>query len=424
MPPFRPTLLASTCAVLAATALLAGCSTPSVAEQWGTQFRALQMYPVFPPREDVQPGDILAVCNNRASSKTMPISAHLYRLPGIKALLGHYYADDSIDLPPNQNLASGAMAERNDIFNATPVQANRLRNVAFPDTFAARLAKEDIAAVIPAGVTLNNATIGASQFRSGALSIPSASSYGLPTTVLLPPLMTELEADNSPLLAVLDAYGQTSPCGTNGTLQLMLVQEVYLANTIKLQLETDNETAAKLQTSFIPAAGSTIANTIKSVLAAHQAQTASAAAPTGKPTASAPATVPPGQFDPQTVADEITQKLTTLGNAQSEDTSLPNAKVGISVGSTGSISMSKTFVHPVVVGFSGVSIGLQQAEHLIPDTGTKTASGTNASSPPAAAGYKPSLKLVLKNLAGNGVALIYAKPGSKPAERASAPVKQ
>ncbi|HIH2751397.1 TPA: hypothetical protein ACYLN4_007234 [Burkholderia lata] len=49
--------------------LVTACSAPPVvnpsnlAQQWGDRLRAYQINPVFPPREDIQVGDIYLLCD-------------------------------------------------------------------------------------------------------------------------------------------------------------------------------------------------------------------------------------------------------------------------------------------------------------------------------------------------------------------------
>jgi hypothetical protein len=101
-----------------------------------------------------------------------------------EAIRKHY--EKSIMLPAQNELPAdgkNALPELKDVatlFEANPRNAQRVRNVTLPEFFSVSAKGSDIGALIPVGTVL--ASIGASSedISSVSISVPSASSYGLP----------------------------------------------------------------------------------------------------------------------------------------------------------------------------------------------------------------------------------------------------
>ncbi|GHD59460.1 hypothetical protein GCM10007350_10970 [Jeongeupia chitinilytica] len=373
------------------------------------------MEAVFPPREDVQPGDIVLVCKAESvqKGKPVPISVLLARLYDTPAAIGNHLGL-SMELPSNKGVAAGEMATEPGLFAEKPIvrgdpskarsPATRLRNVALPDVIQVALSKEELTALIPAGVALGNVSIGAEQFDSGSISVPSAAEYGLP----LMPLMKLMVRDKETIDDALKAAALVGPgaCGGANLYVVKIIQDVIVANTIRVTMASKRTFDAGAQVGYTLPADSTVKQTFATVLAAWKggadskkgtdgtsdaddakdggtgddvpakaqaaapktvdkaktAKSATAKAEASKPKAAASspkaAADKPSPSDIDTLSQALVDSLKTVApsSGTTATDALPNVKTRISVGRAGSITMDRTFVHPVVVGFRSIRI--------------------------------------------------------------------
>jgi len=191
--------------VLAALAFaLTSCRTSAprgfVAKEWSLTLRELNIVPVFPPREDVQVGDIyiapsrpedeakivkdkgftpigLWVASVTLSNELSRFYSERNSFPRTSGDIGAYMAGQSTN--PFPVFAQPSDTNRN-IFEYG--DTNRLRLVGFPSFMSATVKQGDLSGVVPVeamGVAF--AGTGSSS-DSVTLSVPVAESYGLPAS--------------------------------------------------------------------------------------------------------------------------------------------------------------------------------------------------------------------------------------------------
>ncbi|MBV8047187.1 MAG: hypothetical protein JO171_08550 [Paludibacterium sp.] len=356
------TLYISACS-LGAVSLLLGCSstdpTQSVATSWGQELRQMQVEPVFPIREDIQPGDVFILCAGsdptHPSKQVLPISTYWTRLDAttIKQLLEDYYRTRLI-MPINK-VVGGQAASQPSIQQNTSASGTftHLQLVAFPDAMHASLDSRSLSALIPAGVALGRFGISSQEVDSGSLSITSASYYGLPQAKIMPLVKEQIgpngELGREDFKKALDAKeAECQPL--NLYAQAVVVSEVFLANGIRLKLQSSKAATAQMQLNTVLSSGSTVANTLSTI---QKLQASAATA--GKTQA------PAGNGGTASGQDAQTQALSAavvslLTGMESSQENLPGVSGTITTGSTGTISMDSIFTKPLVFGYRGVHI--------------------------------------------------------------------
>jgi hypothetical protein len=185
---------------LAATSCQRTAPRGYVAKEWSETLRELSIIPVFPPREDVQVGDIYAAPSKpedeeKLLKKTgfLPIGVWIASI-GLSKELSQFYSHRNSFPRTTGDLGSyvsGLSINPFPIFpQPTDLNANiflngdtnRLRLVGFPSFMSATIKQADLAGVIPSEA-LSVAFAGTgSKADSITLSVPVAESYGLPAS--------------------------------------------------------------------------------------------------------------------------------------------------------------------------------------------------------------------------------------------------
>jgi len=220
--------------------LTSGCATSPapegyVAKQWATAFRELQITPIFPPREDVQVGDIYVVpvapddedaifeargylprgmwvhtldLNSQINAfyeqrpsfpQTNIERVELFkttweRIKDQSAEDIKRYTENYIEFLDSFNRAYPALPQpvsSTDLWDASgkPVgDARRLRIVGFPEFLSATFTQGDLSAFLPTDSGSTGAQAMFSDARSVTVKVPVAESYGLPMSIILPAL--------------------------------------------------------------------------------------------------------------------------------------------------------------------------------------------------------------------------------------------
>ncbi len=227
-------LILLTCGLLTAGCATAPAPAGYVAKQWATAFRELQITPIFPPREDVQVGDIyvapVAPEDEEAvfSAKGyLPRGMWVHSLDLNKQINAFYnqrasfpqtnierveifkstwetikdksaedvkrYTENLIEYIDSYNRAYPALpqpASTTDIWKGDAIgDAKRLRIVGFPEFMSATFTQGDLSAFFPTGSS--GSAGGQAMFssaRSVTVKVPVAESYGLPMSKVLPAL--------------------------------------------------------------------------------------------------------------------------------------------------------------------------------------------------------------------------------------------
>lgn len=199
---------------------LAACSSLSrgdVQREWNNTFRELGILPVYPPREDVQVGDVYV---RRGSAGDLdgvdekgfvPIDLYLASADVNQAIGQRYLArpefpttpagaDDPIARVPSKDRSSTRAKEASSgaeapagMFGEGNVQ--RLRQVAFPEFSTITLTSGDLSAVLPIKALSLAFAASRSSITAVRLKIPNGESYSLPGADLLLRLAPEGQLD-------------------------------------------------------------------------------------------------------------------------------------------------------------------------------------------------------------------------------------
>lgn len=293
----------------------AGCATSPapqgyVAKQWATAFRELQITPVFPPREDVQVGDIYVVpvapedeeavflakgylprgmwvhtldLNRQISSfyqerpsfpQTNIERVEIFRQTWERIKDGsaddvRRYTENFLEYIDSINKAYPALPQpvsKSDIWE-TAGDANRLRIVGFPEFMSATFTKGDLSAFFPTGSGSSGGQAMFSSARSVTVKVPVAESYGLPMSIFLPALRQQAEHDqntwrrlglspddaphspfdNVDVFLPPDEGNRRVDENGNVLVRLRVATEVYYARVLDITIQATKEAAASFQ---------------------------------------------------------------------------------------------------------------------------------------------------------------------------------
>ncbi|MFM0197569.1 hypothetical protein PQQ65_31200 [Paraburkholderia strydomiana] len=424
--------------VAATSVFVTACSTPVVspdnlASQWGDRLRAYQIFPVFPPREDVQAGDIYLVCDvlpgsdpNTAHAGPPPQSVWIARLE-LSDLINANYGD-AIHLPPlaAQN-TKGALTEPNSI-GAMPSSSDlvsrgkkfeQLRNVSLPEFFSTSITSVQASALVPAGVVLAGLGLASDDIASISLNIPAAGSYGIPFWNAQVAIQDQIKKKLGP-----DFWGWADGmkkyyarrCAPNETPALLAITEIYAAYAISVNFAFERAAAGRLEAKLNTPANTTRSATLLALTkAVADAQTAQAdkqaaaskdanakdsgakdagaknagAKDAGAKAASAPgpAGAPGADADSGTSAGTPQAQLNALlallasQAAGIEQQKFAGVTAQVISGSISGIRVERVFSNPVVIGYKAMNVSQPIAPKVDPRAGT-TSSSQQQSGPP------------------------------------------
>jgi hypothetical protein len=322
-----------------------------VAEQWGRNLAELRILPVFPPREDVQPGDVyFAALNTDPNHATVRTGAQrpliwfdyidltgtadrMYQrrpsLPRFGENLPQRGSGDGVALPQP--------ASSTPLFGPAP-RANRLRLVQFPGFNFATLTAVDLGVAAPIQGLNLLAGIAADDDTTVSVSVPQAESYGIPLVEVWPVLMARCRAHQ-------DLYGRrggdlltgmfTSVSGTTPT--LLVMTEVFYARAMDFDF--------RRRGGF----GADIAATLPDLGALSEGLKALAAAARQSDGALSSQENIAGRAEALAARAEI---------GASRATSLPAPGVRASVVAVGErgVRLRATFDRPVAIGYRGIAL--------------------------------------------------------------------
>lgn len=229
-----------------------GCVNPPkgyVAKEWSGKMRELGIVPVFPPREDVQVGDIYVTKERQEDSFEdgyVPIGVFAGRVKDLPRDISNLYGSRA-SFPVTPELAAGYMTNHTNNPFALVAQArdtnrnvflagdtNRLRLVGFPSFFSVTFNKSDLAASFPIEA-LSVALAGSFQnAEKVTVSVPVAESYAYPAGDLISQLL-----DNEGSFK--GVGGLTTPiairlAGNADEAYLHIITEVFYARAIDISL--------------------------------------------------------------------------------------------------------------------------------------------------------------------------------------------
>jgi len=301
-------------ALLGCAAINAGCSSPTVepgyvAKQWAVAFRELQLTPVFPPREDVQVGDVYVVpvapedeqklfrtrgylprglwvhtldLNRQVNSfyrerpsfpQTNIERVEIFRQTWERIKDGsaedvRRYTENFLEYVDSVNKAYPALPQptsKTDLW-ATNGDANRLRIVGFPEFMSATFTQGDLSAFYPTDTGATNMQTMFSRAKSVTVKVPVAESYGLPMSIILPALRQQAQYDpstarrlglspdvphspfdNVDVFLAADAKNRKVDANGNVIVRLRVATEVYYARVLDITIQARKADGASFQ---------------------------------------------------------------------------------------------------------------------------------------------------------------------------------
>lgn len=352
--------------LLLGATVLSGCANKfgpgQLARDWSCKMREMQIAPIFPPREDVQVGDIYwlstvastdarAYCQPQETKDYLPLPVHLGYVPEVmRAAKAHYEArpdfpkttpvagkvsidakgGTSIDFTP---AGTGAIESKDGLF--TSGTANRTRVVGFPDFLSVSIDRASLGAILPVQGVFTPLGISLEDVEEASISIPVAESYGVP-------LQTAMEAipaaRNSSLCKLVKSVtGEQKQAGVP-----VLVYEVFYTRAIDVSITSKRAVALSLARDRQGAEAAALPATPSS----------GTGAPTSPPSAGVAAS--------QAQIDAVTQGVTKILEARNN---VPGVTFAAEQGRSATINMRRIFDRPVAIGYrSTVLQALQDAK--------------------------------------------------------------
>ncbi|MBK8098193.1 MAG: hypothetical protein IPK26_13860 [Planctomycetes bacterium] len=397
--------------VLLTTCVLAACSTFSrgdVQREWNNTFRELGILPIYPPREDVQVGDVML---RRGSATDLqgayesgfpPIDLYL-ATAGVNTKVGDHYAarPDFATTPPDwaQSIARVPVKEGGTTLPAagdrsgrpqdatspkTPAgmfgegHVRRLRQVAFPEFSTVTITKGDLSGVLPIKALSLAFAASRASISSVRLKVPNGESCGLPALDVLAAI-TVKDGDGYPALDperfpvhVLQAlhqqtqeWAKTAPglgCSARWRIQndrlvyLDLINEVYYARTFEVSVDRAVDAGVALDIRTIDAAA---AQTARS-----QPQGAAPQQPTPQD---------PPRLDALQRANALNARLR---DSVTDNNGTPRGALSFTSVSEAHVGMLQTYEHPIAIGMRAMTIAVDPATGRIVGGGPSAAHTT------------------------------------------------
>ena len=375
-------------------ALLVGaCAEPGtpdftfVAREWAKNVNALHIYPVYPPREDFQAGDLF-LARKRVDKgsvdpgeRTSLYVGHIDLTAEIKKHYAQRFRFPKTAEKSEQGKIWQQSAEANEVFGAQSHVA--LPIVRFPGFTFARLTRTQAGASLPfrfltalfGGATIDEETVN--------LSVPAAESYGLPAAHAYQKYRDYCyrhvygeevapECDPSVLRYLLSSLpGGFSPERDRPV--MVLVTEVFYAREIDYSFGAS--------AGFGLEAG--VLLKLKSVVEAHKVASDLRAKDSATPASGG--TTPPdaARAAPGSPSPDYLRLLNQLETALKVYSAADTPGAGLSVISVSSegITLRQTFPRPVAIGYRSISFGMPEppaAKEKSSDTGSRSAADARA----------------------------------------------
>lgn len=381
--------------LLIAIVALTGCTTTGpgfVAREWTRNMRELGIYPVFPPREDVQVGDVYLMpafeesCRDKAvESGPLPLSLLLTTLSGAVNSADTFYAA-RISFPKEPaGSASGAQASGSP--NAAfASQDRRLRVVGFPSFLSVTVSSANLGAYLTASGLPASAGLAMDKSSTASVSVSVAESYAVPLATLLPQLFAP--TDGSPPQSIKpELFGQLpishfsvdhrSPvCAVKrDQVELLVINEVFYTRNIDVAVSNSSNAGFLLdyvkpgsKGSGDPNAGADSGSTSDSASDGSQPASGSGQIASGQVAAPDQGSKPDSTAngvkaemanksaqESAKAADAARAGIAVRAQTLSKRHKVPGATLDISQSSRGDVALSTRFDRPVAIGYKGVS---------------------------------------------------------------------
>jgi hypothetical protein len=353
-----------------------------VEKQWSAQIRELGIVPVYPPREDVQVGDVYILPESPDELDAslhekgyVPLGVWACQL-NLNDQISSFYKQrssfpfTSTNLPSEvsglTNNPNGIVSQdrsSNSIFTGNG-DNGRLRLVGFPQFMSATFTEGDLSALIPIeAVSLSLAT-SYSDAKSVTVSVPVAESYGIPAATIqsylstgnpdvVPPLphLPIGTWKNFYLLAPAKARQRDS----NGTLYIygIVINEVYYTRAIDVSIQSQRGSATTVNAS---------------VTGAQQAQQATKAiSQTTQASTNAAGVTTTNNIVSTTYGDPIARANALNANNAANLSNLltPGGKLNFVSVSDGAVSMRRVYSSPVAIGIRAIEFTIDENGNVI-----------------------------------------------------------
>jgi hypothetical protein len=308
-----------------------------VRREWHTALQELGVQPIYPPREDVQVGDIYLrrVPEGPLAEKDryLPLDLWLAQVD-LRQVAADFYAKRS-HFPDSSATSEAAYPRVSEGDAFLSGDKSRLRQVAFPEFTRMTVRGKDLEWLVPVEAL---AIAGGSSWegsREITLRIPSVESYGLPAEIVLDHVTVERDGQ----LALGPDVGLTSPqlralreradAGRGAELQLEVIREVYFARAVDISISSTSPAGSRSEISVIE----------------------------------------PGTFAQEATPDpDLVERL----NARLDRTlerSTPGASVRVVGANDASVVLRRTFQRPIAVGFRSFVLAIEPATGLVAGIG-------------------------------------------------------
>jgi len=374
-------------ATLTIVAILSACAgTPPkgfVADQWGDNLAELGIFPVFPPREDFQVGDVYFAINDRQPNRVRRPLIWFDSVNVVEAADTFYRQRPSFpaftDPPQNnggpQTADAGLPAFVPQPTNQDPIfasgsRANRLRLAQFPGFNVANLTYADLGVAAP--VSGINALLGLSGSNETVLTVavPQAESYALPAGEALRLLIARCTAQSGYYSrATMNFFKGMFP-PANEPPYLIYITEVFYARSLDYFF-SGADAVALAAAATLPDLGALSAGLKDLAQAAVNAaaQTAPSGPPSSQPSGAGAGTGgtttgagsdggAPRQPTPADLAQRARSLAERAEAMQSAAAGLPAPGIRAAVRAAGSrgITLRQTFERPIAIGFRGLTL--------------------------------------------------------------------
>lgn len=355
---------ASLSLLLIGATVLSGCANTfgpgQLARDWSCKMREMQIAPIFPPREDVQVGDVYwlpavastdarAYCQPQAKQDYLPLPVHLGYVPEVtRAAKAHYAMRPdfpkttptagkvSIDAQGTTRIdftpaGTGAIEGNDDLF--TTGSANRTRVVGFPDFLSVSIDRASLGAILPVQGMFTPFGISIDDVEEASISIPVAESYGVPVETAMGAIPQAKSASLCNL--VKSVIGQNKEAGVP-----VLVHEVFYTRAIDVSISSKRAIALSLARDRQGSDAADLPATPSSGAGASTGQAST------------------GVAGSQAQIDAVTQGVVKILEARNN---VPGVTFAYEQGGSATINMRRIFDRPVAIGYRSTALQAVQA---------------------------------------------------------------
>lgn len=351
--------------------LSTGCSVQPgrFAKEWSDNMRELQVYPVFPPREDLQVGDVYLLTDptpeairspSQASSiGFLPIGLWIGRVPGLNQVLNEFYSDRT-EFPATDSSVvewlkaiktnpDAMMPQAKGVANlfSQKTQSDRLRQVGFPEFFSATVKGGSLGALIPFEVLPVGLGFNASDAESVTVSVPVAESYGLPAPIVLKPIVTDKNGSiclDFTKLDISDISAFSAKLSDASRTYVSVITEVYYARAIDTKVTFKSGFATRVKAS-VPATNALAK--LKNPAIGHPAE------PLSKSNAINDAKSGTAG-DPEQAASNAAKERMDTATAAMMEQEVPGVATSVYAASDAGVGLRRTFSRPMAIGYRGL----------------------------------------------------------------------